>query len=193
MESPAYVIFSPLYRSIFEMYARWSRSANTDTNSWRSFSLRLCQCLPSARLAVSSKSKILSASFRTAVRRSCALASDFKAGSSTMRMTWSTDTFSWSVGTPAPAGDQGKSNAPKPRRTDTRATLPGEHVLSGLVVPCDRSLIPLSPPLRVHPSCLGHPSPPVPDASDVPVGASLRNEGRPGARGRGTSHRVRAG
>jgi len=38
-------------------------------NSWRSFSDRFCQCRPSARLAVSPKSKTPSASLRIAARR----------------------------------------------------------------------------------------------------------------------------
>src|SRR6266542_4002173 len=128
------------------MYARSSRSANRDTNSWRSFSLRLCQCGPSARLAVSSKSKILSASLRMDVLRSLILGSDFRAGSSSMRMTWSTDVLSWSVGSPAQACGQDKSHNPKPRKTDRYPAFPNEHVLSTLTLPRDRSLIPCWPP-----------------------------------------------
>src|SRR5215470_6403490 len=100
--SPVYWIFSPPYSSILEMYERSRRSPKSFTNSSRSAWVRSAQCRPSERLAVSPKSKMSSATRRTAVRLSLGLS--FSAGSSISLSTRSTCVLSWSVGAPALAG-----------------------------------------------------------------------------------------
>src|SRR5688572_14908081 len=85
------------------MYERSSRSPKSLTNSSRSSGVRAAQCRPSARRAVSPKSKISSATLRTAPRRSRALSVACSAGSSSSFSTRSTCNRSWSVGAPASA------------------------------------------------------------------------------------------
>src|SRR5919204_2114346 len=97
--SVRYWIFSPPYSSILEMYDRSRRSPKSFTNSSRSAAVRAAQCRPSERLAVSPKSKMSSAIWRTATRLSLGLS--FSVGSSRSLSTRSTWALSWSVGSPA--------------------------------------------------------------------------------------------
>src|SRR5262245_11749550 len=99
--SAEYWIFSPPYSSILEMYERSRRSLNRETNSARCLSVRGCQWRPRERRAISLKSKISSAIFRTAARRSVVRSALFRLGSSTTLTTRSIALLSWSVGGPA--------------------------------------------------------------------------------------------
>src|SRR6267143_2023370 len=109
IRSLMYWIFSPPYSSIFEMYECSRRSPNSLTNSSRSASVRAAQCRPSERLAVSPKSKMSSAIFRTATRLSFGLS--FSAGSSISLSTRSTCALSCSIGAPARAGSAASTSA----------------------------------------------------------------------------------
>src|SRR3984893_13323939 len=86
------------------MYERSRRSAKSPTNSVRCASERGCQWRAIERLAISPKSKISLAIFRTATRRSATLSAPLKLGSSRVLSTRSTAPRSWSVGPPAAAG-----------------------------------------------------------------------------------------
>src|SRR3984893_5510330 len=86
------------------MYERSRRSAKSPTNSVRCASERGCQWRAIERLAISPKSKISLAIFRTATRRSATLSAPLKLGSSRVLSTRSTEPRNWSVGTPAAAG-----------------------------------------------------------------------------------------
>src|SRR5882672_2819673 len=105
IRSLTYWIFSPPYSSIFEMYERSRRSPNSLTNSSRSACVRAAQCRPSERLAVSPKSKMSSAIWRTATRLS------FSVGSSMSLSTRSTCALSCSIGAPARAGSAASTSA----------------------------------------------------------------------------------
>src|SRR5712664_1073944 len=105
IRSLMYWIFSPPYSSIFEMYERSRRSPNSLTNSSRSACVRAAQCRPSERLAVSPKSKMSSAIWRTATRLS------FSVGSSISLSTRSTCALSCSIGAPARAGSAADTSA----------------------------------------------------------------------------------
>src|SRR4030095_11026865 len=98
------------------MYERSSRSVNRPTNSSRSACVRGVQCRASDRLAVSEKSKMSLATWRTATRRSRCRPSFLSSGSSrifTARSIWAR---SWSVGAPAQA------SAARASTRGTRAT-----------------------------------------------------------------------
>src|SRR6266478_7500541 len=109
IRSLMYWIFSPPYSSIFEMYERSRRSPNSLTNSLRSACVRAAQCRPSERLAVSPKSKMSSAIWRTATRLSFGLS--FSVGSSISLSTRSTCALSCSIGAPARAGSAASTSA----------------------------------------------------------------------------------
>src|SRR5687768_1667974 len=93
------------------MYERSRRSAKSCTNCSRSAGVRTAQCRPSARLAVSVKSKMSLAIARMAARRSLALAGCFMAGSSSSLSTRWTCPRSCVVGSPAAASRPGASRA----------------------------------------------------------------------------------
>src|SRR5688500_8071014 len=120
MASLRYWIFSPPYSSTLEMYERSSRSVKSCTNSSRSAGVRACQWRPSERRAVSAKSKISLAAWRTAARRSLARASFFSSGSSSSFRTRSICSRSWSIGAPASAG--AATTAPASASATTRTT-----------------------------------------------------------------------
>src|SRR5215510_291004 len=83
------------------MYERSRRSEKRLTNSSRSACVRGAQCRASERLAVSEKSKMSLATWRTAVRRSTGFF--LSSGSSRIFTALSIWVRSWSVGTPAQA------------------------------------------------------------------------------------------
>src|SRR5882672_9430093 len=98
------------------MYERSSKSANRLTNSSRSACVRGAQCRASERLAVSEKSKMSLATWRTASRRSRCRPSFRSSESSRIFTALSIWVRSWSVGAPAqarwgPASTNGSSTA----------------------------------------------------------------------------------
>src|SRR6266436_2726949 len=125
IRSLMYWIFSPPYSSIFEMYERSRRSPNSLTNSLRSACVRAAQCRPSERLAVSPKSKMSSAIWRTATRLSFGLS--FSAGSSISLSTRSTCALSCSIGAPARAGSAASTSA----SVRTSAVVKGDLISAG--------------------------------------------------------------